>query len=72
MRRLVIPGTTFTYWNIFQCWGVLYGGMTVLFGILLLASTRAAKGDPALWAWLPPSYRPWWRSSSRPCRPRSS
>jgi hypothetical protein len=48
MRRLVIPGTTFTYWNIFQCWGLLYGGMTVLFGILLLVSARAAKGDPAV------------------------
>ena len=46
MRGFAIPGTSFTYWNIMQCWGVLYGGMTLLFGILLLASVRAAGGDP--------------------------
>jgi hypothetical protein len=46
MRELVISGTNFTYWNVMQCWGALYGGMTLLFGILLLASLRAAGGDP--------------------------
>jgi len=46
MRGFAIPGTSFTYWNVMQCWGALYGGMTLLFGILLLTSVRAAGGDP--------------------------
>ncbi len=37
MKAHVIPGAGFTYWNIMQCWGALYGGMTFLFGALLLA-----------------------------------
>jgi hypothetical protein len=45
MRGFVIPGTSFTYWNVMQCWGTLYGVMTLLFGVLLLASVRAAPGD---------------------------
>lgn len=44
MRTLVIPGTTFTYWRIMQCWGALYGGMTVALGVMLLAVVRAS-GD---------------------------
>lgn len=37
MKQFVIPGADFTYWNIMQCWGALYGGMTFLFGALVLA-----------------------------------
>jgi hypothetical protein len=37
MKGHVIPGTSFTYWNIMTCWGALYGGMTFLFGALMLA-----------------------------------
>ena len=44
MRTIVIPGTTFTYWRIMQCWGALYGGMTVALGVMLLAVVRAS-GD---------------------------
>jgi hypothetical protein len=45
MRGFVISGTSFTYWNVMQCWGVLYGAMTLLFGILLLVAVRAASSD---------------------------
>src|SRR5580765_1998434 len=45
MRGSVISGTSFTYWNVMQCWGVLYGTMTLLLGVLLLVSVRAARGD---------------------------
>jgi len=45
MRTTVIPDTPFTYWNVMQCWGALYGAMTILFGVLLLASARAAAGS---------------------------
>jgi hypothetical protein len=45
MRGFVISGTSFTYWNVMQCWGALYGAMTLLLGVLLLASVRAAPGD---------------------------
>ena len=45
MRDLSIPGTSFTYWNVMQCWGALYGGMTILFGALLLSAARSAPGD---------------------------
>ena len=45
MRTSVVPGTPFTYWNIMQCWGALYGAMTILFGVLLLASALAAAGS---------------------------
>ena len=45
MKTSVIPGTPFTYWNIMQCWGAFYGAMTVLFGVLLLVSLRAAQGS---------------------------
>ena len=44
MKSFVIPGTAYTYWNIMQCWGALYGGMTVVFGVTLLAVVRAS-GD---------------------------
>lgn len=47
MRTSAIPGTPFTYWNIMQCWGALYGAMTILFGVLLLVSARAAAGGPS-------------------------
>lgn len=46
MRRFVLPGTSFTYWSILQSWGALYGAMTLLFGVLLLASLQVAGGDP--------------------------
>lgn len=46
MRGSVIAGTNFSYWNVMQCWGVLYGGMTLVFGVLLLVALRAARGDP--------------------------
>ena len=46
MKDWVIPGSTFTYWNIMQCWGALYGGMTFLFGLGLLLAVRAAGGEP--------------------------
>jgi hypothetical protein len=46
MKEFVIPDSSFTYWNIMQCWGALYGGMTFLFGIGLLAAARAAGGEP--------------------------
>lgn len=46
MRGFVLPGTSFTYWNIMQCWGALYGGMTLLLGVLLLVAVRAAGGAP--------------------------
>jgi hypothetical protein len=45
MRASVIPGTSFTYWNVMQCWGALYGAMTILFGVLLLAAARASAGS---------------------------
>ena len=44
MKAFVISGTAFTYWNIMQCWGALYGGMTIVFGVTLLAVVRAS-GD---------------------------
>ncbi|MCE9628290.1 MAG: hypothetical protein K8R56_10295 [Candidatus Eisenbacteria bacterium] len=37
MKAHVIPHSSFTYWNIMTCWGALYGGMTFLFGALMLA-----------------------------------
>jgi len=43
MKTGVIPGTTFTYWNVMQCWGALYGAMTILFGVLLLATAGEAR-----------------------------
>jgi hypothetical protein len=46
MRSSTIPGTPFTYWNIMQCWGALYGAMTILFGVMLLACLRASGGHP--------------------------
>jgi hypothetical protein len=45
MRAYVVPGTSMNYWNIMQCWGALYGAMTILFGVVLLATVRAAGGD---------------------------
>jgi hypothetical protein len=45
---MVIAGTPFTYWNIMQCWGVLYGAMSILFGALLLVSRRASDGSPSV------------------------
>jgi len=48
MRTSVIPGTTFTYWNVMQCWGALYGAMTLLMGVLLLAIARAAAGSASV------------------------
>src|SRR5690242_14529450 len=45
MRSFRIPGTTFIYWNIMQCWGVLYGGMTILFGVLMLVVLRTSAGE---------------------------
>src|ERR1044072_3222051 len=45
MRDFSIPGTSFNYWNVMQCWGALYGGMTILFGALLLSAARSAPGD---------------------------
>ena len=48
MKTHVIPGTPFVYWNIMQCWGALYGAMTILFGVLLLVSLRASGGSPAV------------------------
>jgi len=46
MRKVAISGTSFTYWNVMQCWGALYGAMTMLFGALLLSASRSAPGDP--------------------------
>jgi len=48
MKTGVIAGTTFTYWNVMQCWGALYGAMTILFGVVLLASARAAAGSASV------------------------
>jgi len=48
MRTSLIPGTPFTYWNVMQCWGALYGAMTILFGVLLIASARAAAGSASV------------------------
>jgi hypothetical protein len=45
MRESVVPGTTMNYLNIMQCWGALYGAMTILFGVMLLATVRASAGD---------------------------
>ena len=46
MKTSIIPGTPFTYWNVMQCWGALYGAMTILFGVMLLACLRASGGNP--------------------------
>ncbi|MEQ1832251.1 MAG: hypothetical protein ABL977_04285 [Candidatus Eisenbacteria bacterium] len=46
MKGFVIPGQGFTYWNVMQCWGALYGGMTFLFGALLLAVGHWTDHDP--------------------------
>jgi hypothetical protein len=46
IRTFTIPGTTWNYWDVMQVWGALYGAMTVLFGVILLASARASGGDP--------------------------
>src|SRR5262245_56073651 len=46
MRGFLVTGTSWNYWNVMQCWGVLYGVLTVLFGVALLAVPRAAGGDP--------------------------
>ena len=43
MRSTHIPDTPFTYWNVMQCWGALYGAMTILFGVLLLATAGEAR-----------------------------
>ena len=48
MQAWVIPGTSFTYWNIMQCWGALYGAMTFLFGVLLLWLGRLGGAEPRL------------------------
>jgi hypothetical protein len=45
MRASVVPGTTMNYLNIMQCWGALYGAMTILFGVMLLATVRSSAGD---------------------------
>ena len=45
MRAAVVPGTSMTYLNVMQCWGALYGAMTILFGVVLLVLPRAAGGD---------------------------
>lgn len=37
MKGFLIPRAGFTYWDVMQCWGALYGAMTFLFGVLLLA-----------------------------------
>ena len=46
IRTFIVPGTTFNYWNVMQCWGALYGAMTILFGAGLLAAKRTSGGDP--------------------------
>lgn len=46
MKQFVIPGAGFTYWDIMQCWGALYGGMTFLFGALILAVGHWTDHDP--------------------------
>ena len=46
IRTFTVPGTPFNYWNVMQVWGALYGAMTLLFGVVLLACARASAGDP--------------------------
>ena len=48
IRTFLIPGTSFNYWDVMQCWGAGYGAMTLLFGVLLLASRRVSGGDPRM------------------------
>src|SRR5215468_8660561 len=45
LRTFVVPGTMFNYWNVMQCWGALYGAMTIAFGVALLAVKRVSGGD---------------------------
>ena len=46
LRGYVIPGAGFNYWDAVQCWGALYGGMTFLFGALLLAIGHWTAHEP--------------------------
>src|SRR5262245_45755001 len=46
LRTFTVPGTSFNYWNVMQCWGALYGAMTVAFGVAMLAVKRTSGGDP--------------------------
>ena len=48
IRTFLIPGTSFNYWDVMQCWGGGYGAMTLLFGVLLLATRRVSGGDPRM------------------------
>ena len=33
LKTFTVPGTPWNYWDVMQCWGVLYGAMTILFVI---------------------------------------
>ena len=46
LRTFIIPGTSYNYWNVMQCWGALYGAMTILFGVVLVIGHRTTGGDP--------------------------
>src|SRR5262245_164619 len=46
IRTFTVPGTPFNYWNVLQSWGALYGTMTLLFGVALLAARYTSGGDP--------------------------
>src|SRR4030095_11186861 len=46
LKTFTVPGTPWNYWDVMQCWGVLYGARTILFGVVLVASHRASGGDP--------------------------
>ena len=45
MRGSIIPGTTMNYLGVMQCWGALYGAMTILIGVMLLVAPNAAGGS---------------------------
>ena len=46
LRSYVISGAGFSYWDILQSWGALYGAMTFLFGALLLAVGHWTAHEP--------------------------
>jgi hypothetical protein len=46
LRSYIIPDAGFSYWDILQSWGALYGAMTFLFGALLLAIGHWTAHEP--------------------------
>jgi hypothetical protein len=46
LKTFTVPGTPWNYWDVMQCWGVLYGAMTILFGVALVAVHLTSGGDP--------------------------